>query len=144
MKFFIVLAVLSVLGFFPSMLFAIEVVHNDIFVYTVLISSIFTFVYSIIAIIVISLKKKDCPNAGEVKAFEKKAISVFLIILAYILAYGLAVTFISTGGGIILLLILVSLIAIPFIIHKRYKSTEKKDANNVLEQLSNNDWEDNK
>lgn len=144
MKFFIVCAIVSVLGFFPSMLFAIEIVDNDIFVYTVLISSIFTFVYSIIAIIVISVKKKDCPNAGEIKAFEKKAISVFLIILAYILAYGLAVTFISTGGGIILLLILVSLIAIPFIIHKRYKSKEKNEANNVLEQLSNNYWEDNK
>lgn len=143
MKFFVITLLASVLLFFSALL--PDLTHGLIgsgYIGFAVVTSIIIFVYSIIAIFVIAVKKKDCPNADEVKAFEKKAISVFLIILAYILAYSLAVTFI--GGGAILLLILGSLIAIPFIIHKRYKSKEKKEANNVLEQLSNSYWEDKK
>lgn len=143
MKFFVITLIASILLFFSGLL--PDLTHGLIgsgYIGFAVVTSIIIFVYSIITIFVIAVKKKDCPNADEVKAFEKKAISIFLIILAYILAYNLVGPFI--GRGAILLLILVSLIALPFIIHKRYKSNEKKEANNVLEQLSNSYWEDKK
>lgn len=144
MKFFVITLIASVLLFFSGPILP-DLTHGLIgsgYAGFAIVTSIIIFVYSIVAIFVIAVKKKDCPNADEVKAFEKKAISIFLIILAYILAYNLVGPLI--GRGAILLLILVSLIAIPFIIHKRYKSNEKKEANNVLEQLSNSYWEDKK
>lgn len=144
MKFFVITLIASVLLFFSGPILP-DLTHGLIgsgYIGFAVVTSIIIFVYSIVAIFVIAVKKKDCPNADEVKAFEKKAISIFLIILAYILAYNLVGPFI--GRGAILLLILVSLIAIPFIIHKRYKNNEKKEANNVLEQLSNSYWEDKK
>lgn len=143
MKFFVITLIASILLFFSGLL--PDLTHGLIgsgYIGFAVVTSIIIFVYSIVAIFVISVKKKDCPNADEVKAFEKKAISIFLIILAYILAYNLVGPLI--GRDAILLLILVSLIALPFIIHKRYKSNEKKEENNVLEQLSNSYWEDNK
>ncbi len=147
MIFFIVLAVVSVIGFFPSMLFTAEIMNSETLFFIVMINFIFTFVYSVIAIIVISVKKKDCPNVCDIKAFENKSISIFWVIFAFILLFGLVCVI---GGShtilafAILVLLLVSLISMPVVIHTMYRRQEKKEVIKVFEELTNNNQENEK
>ena len=70
MKFFVITLIASVLLFFSGLL--PDLTHGLIgsgYIGFAVVTSIIIFVYSIVAIFVIAVKKKDCPNADEVKAF---------------------------------------------------------------------------
>lgn len=112
------------------------------------ITSIFTFIYSIIAIIVISVKKKDSANISDVKVFGKKVILTFLVLSAFLILFFLGLIAMSVAQGIlaffILMLLLASLISVPVIIHARYRRQENKDKMRFLEDLADNNQENEK
>ena len=147
MIFFIVLAVLSLLGFVPFLFFALEIVNNDNLASVAVVSFIFTFVYSVIAIIVIFIKKKDCPNVRDIKAFEKKSILIFCAIFAYVFLFGLVAVIgemCTVLAFAVLALIFVSLASTPVVIHIWYRHLENNEARKVFDVLTNNNQKNEK
>lgn len=79
MKFFVITLIASVLLFFSGPILP-DLTHGLIgsgYAGFAIVTSIIIFVYSIVAIFVIAVKKKDCPNADEVKRLRKKQFQYF-------------------------------------------------------------------
>lgn len=93
------------------------------------------FGYSIIALIVISIKKKDAANVSDVKRFQKNVFLVFLILLVCFLGFSCAVIFPSISF-IFLLMLLAFLIAVPVFLSKKYRYQEKKKKRIFLRNFS--------
>lgn len=98
------------------------------------------FGYSIIALIIISIKKKDAANVSDVKKFQKNVFLVFLVLLACLLVLSCAVIFPSISF-IFLLLLLVFLIAVPVFLSKKYRHQEKKKERDILAELFRDEQE---
>lgn len=143
MKFFITTLIASVAVFCSA-----PFLDDETSIGCAVITSIYTFVYSIVAIIVISVKKKDSANISDVKAFQKKVILTFLVLSAFLILLCLAWFVMSEGQEIlafvILVLILFSLISVPVIIQTRYRCQESEDKTRFLENLADNNQENEK
>ena len=98
------------------------------------------FGYSIIALIIISIKKKDAANVSDVKKFQKNVFLVFLVLLACFLVFSCAVIFPSISF-IFLLLLLAFLIAVPVFLSKKYRHQEKKKEKDILAELFRDEQE---
>jgi len=143
MKFFITTLIASVAVFCSA-----PFLDDETSIRCAVITSIYTFVYSIVAIIVISVKKKDSANISDVKAFQKKVILTFLVLSVFLILLCLAWFVMSEGQEIlafvILVLILFSLISVPVIIQTRYRRQESEDKMRFLENLADNNQENEK